>query len=100
LLPPCCPRCPQDGKSALKARFGGWLRSVDRFDASLFSLTSNEVDLMDPQQRLLLEMSWEAIQTGHQQLLLAGERVCTAHAWSGASNNPAPAKGGCLAGPH
>ena len=60
----------QDGKSALRARFGGWLRDVDRFDASLFALTPNEVELMDPQQRLLLEVSWEAIQSAHQRLVL------------------------------
>lgn len=37
---------------------------------------------MDPQQRLLLEVSFEAVQTGHQQLLLAGRlgKSACAHA--------------------
>ena len=95
---PGCPRCSQDGKSALKARFGGWLRGVDRFDASLFSLTSNEVELMDPQQRLLLEMSWEAIQTGHQQLLLAGERARAGLHMHGAAPTALQRMPGCLLG--
>jgi 3-oxoacyl-(acyl-carrier-protein) synthase/acyl carrier protein len=59
---PPCP--PQHGKSQLRARFGGWLADVASFDASLFQLTSNEVEVMDPQQRLLLEVSWEALQAG------------------------------------
>ncbi len=45
-----------------RIRFGGFLAGVDIFDASLFALTSNEVELMDPQQRLLLEASWELLQ--------------------------------------
>lgn len=57
----------------LHARFGGWLHGASAFDASLFNLTASEVELMDPQQRLLLEVSWEAIQTSHQQLVLAGK---------------------------
>ena len=51
---------------------------MDAFDASLFSLTGAEVELMDPQQRLLLEVSWEAVQSGHQQLALSGSPLAAA----------------------
>ena len=61
----------------LRARFGGWMRGVDVFDASLFSLTSNEVELMDPQQRLLLEVSWEAVQEQRRRPALPGEGVAS-----------------------
>lgn len=46
---------------------------MSAFDATLFHLTANEVELMDPQQRLLLEVSYEAVQTSHQQLIIAGK---------------------------
>lgn len=51
----------KQGKAALKARFGGWLPSVDTFDAGFFGISVPEVELMDPQQRMLLEVSWEAM---------------------------------------
>ena len=53
------------------------MRGVDVFDASLFSLTSNEVELMDPQQRLLLEVSWEAVQEQRRRPALPGEGVAS-----------------------
>ena len=67
LLP--VPRCrPQaSGQLQLWARFGGWLQGVDVFDATLFSLAANELELMDPQQRLLLEVSWEALHSAQGQ---------------------------------
>ena len=51
----------------LRARFGGWLRGVDVFDAPHFALTPNEAEVMDPQHRLLLEVSWEAVQVSEGQ---------------------------------
>ena len=41
---------------------GGFLESIDRFDASFFRLLPKEVELMDPQQRILLELSWETME--------------------------------------
>jgi hypothetical protein len=58
---------PRQGKSVLRARFGGWLPSVDTFDAAFFGISMPEAELMDAQQRMLLEVSWEAM---HQVLML------------------------------
>ncbi|MGW6839416.1 type I polyketide synthase [Streptomyces sp. NPDC054958] len=41
---------------------GGFLDSVDRFDADFFGISPREAAAMDPQQRLTLELGWEALE--------------------------------------
>ncbi|HSI39297.1 MAG TPA: type I polyketide synthase [Xanthobacteraceae bacterium] len=48
----------------MSTRQGGFLSSVDGFDAGLFGISPREALAMDPQQRLLLETAWEALERG------------------------------------
>lgn len=51
-----------DAPGKMTTRQGGFLDSVDQFDAAFFGITPAEAAAMDPQQRILLELAWEAIE--------------------------------------
>ena len=51
-----------DQPGGIATNRGGFLDTVDRFDANLFGIAPREARSMDPQQRLFLETAWEALE--------------------------------------
>ncbi len=64
------------GLEAEAVHWGGFLPSVDLFDADFFGISPREAEKIDPQQRMLMEVSWEAFeQAGIAPKTLAGKAV-------------------------
>ncbi len=43
-------------------KWGGFLKDIDKFDASFFNIAGKEAQQMDPQHRLFLESVWQTIE--------------------------------------
>ncbi len=55
---------------------GGYMKDIDKFDYSLFSISPREASLMDPHQRLFLEAAWAAIEdSGYGGKKLSGSKT-------------------------
>ena len=49
-------------KRKTKAKWGGFIEDVDKFDSLHFSISPREAELMDPQQRITLQAVWHALE--------------------------------------
>ncbi|MDX8399737.1 MAG: type I polyketide synthase, partial [Gallionellaceae bacterium] len=54
-----------DVPGKMYTRCGGFLPTVDTFDAHMFGISPREAASIDPQHRLLLELAWEALENAN-----------------------------------
>mmetsp|Transcript_1834 Transcript_1834/g.1276 ORF Transcript_1834/g.1276 Transcript_1834/m.1276 type:complete len:738 (-) Transcript_1834:104-2317(-) len=53
---------PEKEANKTNSKWGGFMKDVDKFDASFFKTSPREAELMDPQQRIFLETVWSCIE--------------------------------------
>lgn len=53
---------PLKEKNKTKAKWGGFITDIDKFDSLFFNISPREAELMDPQQRILLESVYHALE--------------------------------------
>lgn len=65
-----------DASGKSYCRRGGFLTSIDDFDASFFGISPREARAMDPAQRLILEICWEGFErAGYTTKQLRGSQT-------------------------
>ncbi|MGA1867912.1 MAG: SDR family NAD(P)-dependent oxidoreductase [bacterium] len=64
---------PSKEANKTNVKWGGFMKEVDKFDASFFGISPREAELMDPQQRVFMETVWKTIEdAGYKPSDLSG----------------------------
>ncbi|MCP4133214.1 MAG: SDR family NAD(P)-dependent oxidoreductase, partial [bacterium] len=67
---------PKTESNRTNVKWGGFIKSVDKFDAAFFGISPREAELMDPQQRIFMETVWRTIENaGYKASDLAGTKT-------------------------